>query len=297
MEVTFNDGAASFTPHRETQESSTFQVDPHPASVNSGVLTQGRTASGSPVSGSGLTRESIVNVGGSETSVKAAIAVGLVQANGDGSFSVVSPAARAQAQLQHQQQSETQERIDAAPEVETVAAEVEGTITTFATNVSPSTVMGAVLDFSNGVDVRDSHISAAASEMGVEPSQVRAMVEQVRGAFETQARAVVDGMGVPSDDVFAWAYQHKPELMQQAIRQQATQRSTKGYQQVAQTYLENLDTINPAALLNAELGNGLKVKKANNGRIVIQTPDRGDIEYRAAVRSGLIKIGRAGGKR
>jgi hypothetical protein len=289
-EVTIVDGEATYAPH---QEATSYQVNPSPAAVNVGAISQGRTTSGSPVFGSAITKDSIVNVGGSETSVKAAIAAGLVQTNADGSFSVVSQAARVQAQQQQRQAQAEAQNLEIGPQ-EGVAPQVEDTIHTFASSVSPSTVMGAVLDFSNGQEVRDSHIHQAASEMGIEPSAVRSMVDQVRGAFETQARAVVDNCGLSSDEVFAWAYQNKPEMMKDAIHQQATMRTTKGYQKVAQTYMENLDTINPQALLNAQLGQGLKVMKANNGKIVIQTP-KGQIEYRAAVRSGLIKLSTAKG--
>lgn len=289
-EITLTDGASSFAPEL-THSDTNYQVNPTPAPVTSGLITQGRTASGSPVVGGALNENHIVNIGGLETSLKAAIAARLVTANPDGTFSVVSQEARAQAQRER----EAQAKAEAAEAVETVDRGTEATITTFANGVSPSTVMGAILDFASGQDVREGHITHAASELGMEPTKVRAMVEQVRGAFEAQARSTVDRAGLPSDEVFAWAYQNKPDLMKQAIREQATMRSTKGYQRVAQAYMENMDTINPDALLNAQLGEGLEIKKASNGKLVLKTP-KGEMEYRAAVRSGLLKFSRAGGR-
>ena len=182
--------------------------------------------------------------------------------------------------------------------VESVDQGTESTITTLANSVSPSTVMGAVMDFAHGREVNATTISHAASEMGLEPSQVQAMVGQIRGAFETQARAVVDKTGLSSDEVFNWAYENRPDLMREAIRHQATQRNTSGYQKVAQAYLENLDAINPDALLNAQLGDGLEIKKGLNGKLVLKTP-MGEMEYRSAVKAGVIKISKAqvGGRR
>ncbi|RAU22298.1 hypothetical protein CU669_09245 [Paramagnetospirillum kuznetsovii] len=150
------------------------------------------------------------------------------------------------------------------------------------------------MDIANGQPIRDSHITQAASQMGKEPAQVRAMVDQVKGAFETQARSVVDRAGLHADDVFAWASQDQKgrDLMKQAIHDQAIKRTTSGYQKVAQAYLENLDTINPDALLNAQLGEGLKVKRSSNGKIVLETP-KGELEYRSAIKAGLIKISKA----
>lgn len=293
-EITLNDGASSFAPELTRQEA-TFQVNPFSAPNTSGTITQGRTASGSPVTG-GLNANSIVNIGGVETTVRAAMAAGYVQQNQDGTFSMVSQEARQQAQQQRQQEKAQAEAealgADGSPEA--VDQGTENIISTFANSVSPSTVMGAVLDLSNGQEVRDSHIIQAASQMGKEPAEVRAMVDQARGAFEAQARAVVDRSGLPADEVFAWASQDPKgrDLMKQAVHQQATMRTSSGYQKVAQAYLENLDTHNPEALLNAQLGEGLEIRKGQNGKLILKTP-KGEMEYRAAVRSGLIKISKA----
>ena len=98
-EIIMNDGAATFTKDIGT---TSHQVNPSPAPVASGVITQGRTSSGSPILNGALTTNSIINVGGAETSVKAALAAGLIQANADGSFSMVSAEAQAQAQQQRE---------------------------------------------------------------------------------------------------------------------------------------------------------------------------------------------------
>lgn len=293
-EIILNDGASSFASELTRQEA-TFQVNPFSAPNTSGTITQGRTASGSPVTG-GLNANSIVNIGGMETSIKAAMAAGRVQQNPDGTFSVVSEEARQQAQQQRQQEKAQAEAkalgADGTPEA--VDDHTETTFTTLVNGISPSTAMGALLDISNGQPVRDSHIVQGASQMGVEPSQLRAMVAQVQGAFETQARAVVDRSGLSSDEVFAWASQDPKgrDLMKQAVNQQAQYRTTSGYQKVAQAYLENLDTHNPEALLNAQLGEGLEIRKGQNGKLILKTPN-GELEYRAAVKANLIKISKA----
>lgn len=293
-EITLNDGAASFTPELTRQEA-TFQVNPFSAPNTSGTITQGRTASGSPVTG-GLNANSIVNIGGVETTVRAAMAAGYVQQNQDGTFSMVSQEARQQAQQQRQQEK-AQAEAEALGMDGTDAAldqSAEATIATFANHVSPTTAVGAVLDIANGLPIRDSHITQAASQMGKEPAQVRAMVDQVRGAFEAQARSVVDRVGPHADDVFAWASQDPKgrDLMKQAIQDQALKRTTSGYQKVAQAYLENLDAHNPEALLNAQLGEGLEIRKGQNGKLILKTP-KGEMEYRSAIKAGLIKISKA----
>jgi len=290
-EIILNDGGTSFAPE---QSVTSYQVNPAPPPVTSGAITQGRTASGAPITSGGLNANSIINIGGTETTVKAAMAAGYVQQNPDGSFAIVSQQARAQVQQQRQQEKAQAEAealgLDGSDEA--LPQSAEATISTFANRVSPSTAVGAVLDIANGQPVRDSHISHAASQMGVEPSQVQAMVDQVRGAFETQARNVVGRSGVDADEVFSWAYQNKPEMMRQAIHDQAIKRTTSGYQKLAQVYLENLDAINPDALLGAQLGDGLEIKKGANGKLVLKTP-MGEVEYRSALKSGLIKISKA----
>ncbi|RAU22297.1 hypothetical protein CU669_09240 [Paramagnetospirillum kuznetsovii] len=99
-ELTITDGASSFVPEQSPQS---FQINPAPAPSTTGTITQARTSSGSPVMGGGLNANSVINIGGVETSIKAAMAAGYVQQNPDGTFAVVSQEARTQAQQQRQQ--------------------------------------------------------------------------------------------------------------------------------------------------------------------------------------------------
>jgi hypothetical protein len=61
--------------------------------------------------------------------------------------------------------------------------------------------------------------------------------------------------------------------------------------------MENLDTITPDAILNANFPDkGVSAHKAPDGRIVLNIPGRGQVSWATAVKIGLVKpfIGKKG---
>jgi hypothetical protein len=69
------------------------------------------------------------------------------------------------------------------------------------------------------------------------------------------------------------------------------QRTTAGYVPPVEAYMQNLDTINPAAILNADFPDkGVSAFKSEaTGRIVLRIPGRGEIPWSTAVKIGLAK--------
>lgn len=90
----------------------------------------------------------------------------------------------------------------------------------------------------------------------------------------------------------AWGYANAPELMQRAIRQHATQRTTAGYQAVAKQFVENLDRIDPEAVLQAELPQGWTAKQTKGGRVVLVSPQGREHSWQALAKSGRLTVSR-----
>ncbi len=112
-------------------------------------------------------------------------------------------------------------------------------------------------------------------------------------AFTRQANAVVEKHGVGAEDVYQWARENAPGELQKAMSRLGTMRQTGGFNDLAQRYVQNLDTINPAAILNADFGPGVTVKREAGGKLIVHT-DRGDsYPWQSAIKAGIIKLSRS----
>lgn len=312
-EVTWNDG--KMTTSRTSGGSHTISHETKEHAEEGQTITSGRTPSGVPRDQSQLTDNDVIRVAGGETSVKAAIAAGLVSRNPDGSLTVTrgrspkgkgnareararSAADQQQAQQQEQQGEDHQSEDggeDVEANMEALDDTTEGVITEAAQKLSPTDVRGAIEDLAKGQYVREEAIGRMASELGIEPDDMQGRVEQVRGAMQEQAMNRMAAHGVAdAQEIVNWAWENAPEMMGEAIRTHATQRSTKGYDKVVQAYTEQLDNVAPHALLNAQPGDGIRsIRRADNGKILLTLDDGQEMEYRAAVKAGHIKLSKA----
>ncbi len=244
-------------------------------------ITSGRSQDGFARTGADLNEDSIVTIRGSEGRIGDMIRTGLVVRNEDGSYSAAS---------EETQQQDAAESPEA--QLEGLDNDTEAAITEVAEKAMPSSVMGMITSMANTGEISDVSLGPVASEMGIEPEVARDRAETIRAAFEGQARAKVDKVGLSSTDVFEWAWAEQPALMKQAIITQATQRSTKGYDKVISAYMMNLDQSNPEAILSAEFPAGVSAEKLRNGKVIIRSP-HGDTDWKSAVRRGLVTMGRA----
>jgi hypothetical protein len=244
----------------------------------------------------------LVNVGSMQVSVRTLIARGDLVREQDGSLRAVSgkpPVSaqeKAQAQQRQDQQKAAQERQqDAPPAPEAVSPEVEKVITEVATGANPSDVLAVVNTLGKGQEPGEAELGRIASKMGVEPEQVAEKFETVRSAMEGQALRSVGSLGIDAQDIMTWGYENCPDVMKRAINQHATQRSTKGYQEVAKQFVENLDTIDPASILEAELPAGWSARIAGDRKtVLLVSPEGREHSYRALAKAGKVKVSPAG---
>jgi hypothetical protein len=117
------------------------------------------------------------------------------------------------------------------------------------------------------------------------------MVEKVRPAFEAQANRAVEAFGVDPEAVWQWGWESNPKQMQAAISSHITGRTTEAYKALARDYVVKLDTIDPEAILGAEVSGG-KIHRDHAGRIVITAPDGRTYGWSEVINGGWLKLSR-----
>jgi hypothetical protein len=170
----------------------------------------------------------------------------------------------------------------------------EALVASAAERVSPSASMAAVVDVALKGDISANTLADIASQLGASPEEARGQIEAVRGVFERQALATVAAAGAEPEDLLDWVHSgadpEAAKLWERAMLAHATERSTKGYTEVAQRYVASMDQHSADAILGAELGEGVQVRQGPHG-VVVTTPS-GTVPWSVAVRMGLIRVSR-----
>lgn len=270
--------------HRDNAGGETQFTGEIPTASTGQKITQARTTTGYQRSGADISENDLVKVNGSEGRIKDMLRAGLVTKNPDGSFSITPKADPSQAPQQQPPQ-----QTDPTMELEAMAdPAIDAAITEVKQGAQPGDVMACILSVATEGTFSDAALSRVAAQMNLTPEEARDRAETIRGAFEAQARSVVDQTGFDSEEVFEWARQNHPAMLKDAMLRHATQRSTKGYQDIAAKYLENLDKANPQAI---ETATGVPTKRLRDGTVLLLTP-HGEIEWKTAVRKGWVKVSR-----
>ncbi|AMK11342.1 hypothetical protein [Pseudodesulfovibrio indicus] len=246
-------------------------------------LDTARTASGTPLMGrDGLTDESIVTLrDGTEARVKDLVTAGILTKNPDGTFSE-APSPKTAQDKPRQAQEAREELLDEGN---------EKTLHALGHMVDQSTIYGALNRLAAGDDI-DSYIGRAASQVGKEPGEMAEIVGSLRSHFEAQAHRAVASMGLDPDQCFDWVRENRPRELHKAIMDHATRRTTAGYKALAGEFMADLDKVNPDAILNADLGEGILEARQVGNEIVLKTASQGEITWKTAVKMGLVKVGR-----
>ena len=258
-----------------------------------GLLASARTSHGVPVSGSDITEDALVRFpGSSQMTVKEAVSAGLLKRNDDGSFSEVVRK-QAKAGSPSVNGASGNEAGKDVLRAETFSRDAEASYEQLRDMASPSAVAGAILAAAKGEEFSDSLLEQAASEMRMEPDALREQATAIREAFSDQAHSAIESLGLDSEAFFDWAWKEKASEMRQAVTRHARERTTQSYRDLANAYLTDLPRIAPEAILNAEFADGIKARKAADGKIILETPI-GEIEWTSAMRKGFLKVTRAG---
>ncbi|WP_116401415.1 hypothetical protein [Methylovirgula sp. 4M-Z18] len=279
----------------QTQESRVQRINMYnQPNGEAGLLASGNRG-GTPKVAADLRPDDTIKINGLETSLAVAERLGLVKRAPNGGYENAS-----QEQVQNvvapQQQAEVDPR-EADPHYNQALHDVPATeaLHDLVSNVTAGTQTRALLDaVKNDGVVSFNTLAAAASEAGKEPSQVQEQVSHVLRAFRAQAASVASDHGVPdAERFFAWARENRAGQLQGAMLAHGQRRTTSGYVPLIQDYLERLDEIAPEAVLGSHVPGrpDIKIYK-KDGKVLVSAPGRGEMTWKSALRTGLVKLGK-----
>src|SRR5439155_25143686 len=104
----------------------------------------------------------------------------------------------------------------------------------------------------------------------------------LRSSFEAQAHKAAD------PDVLDWANRSSREALSKAVMNQVNSGSLSGYHDLTRSYMENLDTIDPGQILDSVDAKAREVRMEKEGRITLHVPGMGRVDWKVAVRAGVI---------
>lgn len=259
-----------------------------------GVFSRVQTTDGTL---GGLDQDTIVSgpsIPGDAMKLSQAVAAGFIIENPDGSYSTPggSRTALVKKTTLESPEEPTEAPLESEPIQDLVVESItsEESLATLVDQVSPNDQINGLNQLVDNGAVSDELVGQVASNLGVDPSAVHGQIGSIVSEFETQARATINKSGVDSEAVIEWARVHAADELRDAMMAQGQKRTTAGYADIAKSYVERLDTIDPSAILNAELKDGLKARRDDGGRIILTTPSGSSMEWRSAVRSGLVSI-------
>ncbi|MBG0775823.1 MAG: hypothetical protein H0S85_05240 [Desulfovibrionaceae bacterium] len=276
------DSSGRLTIHHEPTTYDVWEEQQKARSNGAHYLDTARTAFGTPIMGrDGLTEDSIVTLrDGTEARVKDMVAAGILTKNPDGTFTEATSPNSSQEKPSQDTPESREELLDEGN---------EKMLHALGSMVDESTIFGALDRIAAGDDI-ENYIGRAASQVGKEPGEMSAIVSNLRSQFESQAYKAVSDMGIDPDECFEWVRENMPRELHQAIMDHAVSRTTAGYKALAGEFMADLDKVNPEAILNADLGEGILEARQVGNEIVLKTASQGEITWKTAVKMGIVKV-------
>jgi hypothetical protein len=131
-------------------------------------------------------------------------------------------------------------------------------------------------------------VATLAGTMGVEASKVNEIAATLTAAFSKQAAAAIGPAA--ANAIWAWARGNQPAALKDAMVRHANQGTTRGYADLASAYY--------AALADTKEGRGVilgatdaaakGIFEDRAGRVWVTIPGAGRVEWKVAVKQGLI---------
>lgn len=148
----------------------------------------------------------------------------------------MSPSAQPQTEARGGQTPNTAEATAEALDAEPLDEASEAAISELATSIKPDTQAKIIDRFTRDFDLDVYSLGDVAIGLGITLPEATNRVGDVILAFQVQADMAVKAEGVDPYELWAWAKDHAIGLLRQAVRQQAMERSTEGYRQLARTF-------------------------------------------------------------
>lgn len=250
------------------------------------VFTAIRSTRGQPQTVHEATPDSIVTVPGvGEMSLKSALQAGFASRMADGTY--VRGGGQGQRQQGQQEAPEGQQPKTQHPDLRTeaLADDVEMRRQALSMTLDPGTQLKAISDIaeSESGDISEAVLNSLASQVGLEPEQMLAEIAPVREAMQAQALQSIEMLGMPGQDVVNWAWQHRPDMIKDAIKHHGSKFNTDGYKALAFEWFRTADEHSPEMLVDENSDFGVPVQRLPNGDIVATLPDGSTVPWKSVV--------------
>ena len=240
--------------------------------------------------------DTLVNIGGQETTAKVAAELGYLKRNRDGSFSEISynqkkalglDVSGLEPPAEEGSSNDPNVQIEAPEEkgeAELMDSETEAEIESLYQKAGDSMAEGFAMDM-----IKDQNDEKAirnfAEHLGLDQSELSERVKGVVSKFVDQASGYVkskygDKIGDPQD-LWDWANQNIPQKSLQRIMQQHWRGDLSGYEALVKDYLVNTKP--------NSLPNGAKVRTVEGtGKQVVKLPGKPEVEISVASALGWV---------
>ena len=256
---------------------------------------------GTPRPADELRDTDMVTIDGIETSIAVARRLGFITKSRTGILENVSPeqlkeaTGEAEAARAAEQAAKDQAEAQAATEAAKLSPEAEQAAQMLATKVDQNTQIRALIELADAGQVTERAINAAASQAGIDPSQMKAALARAMDGYGGQATEFLTGRGVDPDHFYVWAKTTHPTDYKAALIGHVQERRVESWGPLAEKYMVNLDRISPDVILGASFGNGITARMDYGARaVILDIPGHGTMRWSAAVRAGLVGPHRRG---
>lgn len=295
-EVTFSQGGMTTAP--------SFTGEFHAASgfeVEGDIMSTAKNPTGSPVVGREVRPSDTIMVHGQRMTVAMAQQFGFVATNASGQF-----LATVEGQAGASKVGATGGSIALASggtAEEAVKSDFRGTpeaeeaMTALVTSVTGDTQLAAIDSFLKNEGQVDARVlSRMASQAGTEPEDVAALIAVAHEGMEKAVLSRLAPMGVYDQEAFAAFIHGSKDTHAQivaSVRDLLMYNSTKGFETLAEQFVEQADMVDPSNVDDALREAGIPFTRGKAGVVLDLTSiGHGQVPFRQAVRHGLIKLSR-----
>jgi hypothetical protein len=172
----------------------------------------------------------------------------------------------------------------------------EATMTELVGSVDHSTQTVMLNSYLGTGEIDARAIERAAAQAGIEPEEMAAKVQAAQAGMEQAVEGLLAQHGVHDTDLFAEFIHGNGERLhaaREATRALLTANSTQGLRELADSFAENLDRIDPAGVTEALEASGIPFRRDGQSGKLLLTIDGYQVSFGQAVKAGMIKVRKA----
>lgn len=254
--------------------------DDQPAPAKAGAALVARSQSGRILNGKEIGRDALVAIPGyPETSVGAAAQLGLIQQNEAGVWTYTDKiAGEAQQQDSGEQQADQPQAPKPSDPTPLDNPEAESLMVNAVSKLGNMDGIAAIAQAVDTGTLSDDLLNRVATSLGVEPEKAWEQMSTIATSLYQQAARLT---GPNHEQVWAWAREHASEDLRRAAIEHARDGNASGYRPLAVRYIEQLDQLDPDAILNSRDAEARGVRRERDGTITLIHPKAGRVSWRA----------------